>query len=88
MVVDNPAGLQVGIDCNCAYKFEAAFLQIFTDSVGEPVADRNRSSIMPLIQDCLPIGIRPNISAKAPVFLTHLLIAPGIVDYSLNFAPG
>ena len=86
VVVDDPAGLQVGVDRDRAYILEAAFFQVFADPVGQAVADRDRPDIMSLIQDGFPVGIRPDIIAKAPKFLPYLLIAPGIVDHSPDLA--
>ena len=47
VVVDDPAGLQVGVDRHRAHILEAALLQVFTDLVREAITDRDRSDVMP-----------------------------------------
>ena len=81
VVVNNPASLQMGVNCDRADILEAAFFQVFADPVGQAVADRDRTGVMPVIQDGFPAGIRPDIIAKAPMFLPYFPIAPGIVDH-------
>ena len=46
VVIDDPAGLQVGIDRDRADIFEAAFLQIPADLIRQAVADWDRSGVM------------------------------------------
>ena len=86
VVVYNPAGLQMGVDRNCADILEAAFLQILTDLVGQTVTDRDRPCIMPLIEDCFTAGIRPDVVTETAILLPHFLITPCIIDYRMHFA--
>ena len=86
VVVDDPAGLQMGVDRDRAHILETALFQVFADPVGQTVADRDRTHVMSLIQDGFAVGIRPNIIAKAPIFLLYLPVAPGVVDHCLDLA--
>ena len=49
VVIDDPAGLQVGVYRYRSHILETALLQVFTDPVGETVADWDRSDIMSLV---------------------------------------
>ena len=86
MVVDDPAGLQMGVDRHCTHILEATLLQIFAYPLGQAVTDRDRASSMALVKDHLTIRVRPDEIAEAAVLLTHLLIAPGIVNHRLQLA--
>ena len=86
VVVNNPAGLQMRTDRHCTHILEAAFLQVFTDPVGQTIADRDHPDIVSLIQNRFSAGVGPNVIAKAAVLFAHLPVAPGIVDHRLDLA--
>ena len=86
VVVDDTAGLQVGVDRYRTHILEAALLHVFADSVGETVADRDRPDIMPLIQDRFATREAPDVIAEAAMLFAHLNIASGIVDHRLHLA--
>ena len=78
--------MQVRINCDSTHVFEAALLEILTDSVGQSVANRDRPFIMILIENRFTPGVSPDVITEAPELLPHLLVAPGVIDNSLNLA--
>ena len=89
MVVDNPAGLQMGVYRHRTQILEAALLQFFADPVGETVADRDRPDIMALVQDRLANREAPDVIAEATVSYSsgtafHLQQKESYVHYSLH----
>lgn len=80
MVFDDPAGLQVGVDCDCSHILESTLFQIPADSVGQAITDRNRSCAVSVIQDRFLISIFPKIIAEGAELRTDCLVTPGIID--------
>ena len=75
----------MGVDRHRTYVLESELLQVFADLIRKAVADRDRSDIMPLVEDRLATGEAPDVIAEAAMLLAYLLIAPGIIDHSLHF---
>ena len=86
VVVDDSAGLQVGVDRDRAHVLKAALFQILADPVRQAVADGNRAGVMSLVQDGFALGPGPDVIAEAPKFLSYLLVASGIVDHCPDLA--
>ena len=77
MVVDDSAGLKVGIDRYCSQIFKAVFLQLFGNLIRQTVADGNAAFFMTDIEDCPAAGMCPKPVAETAVFLTDYLKTPG-----------
>ena len=88
VITDNPAGLQVGIDRDRTDIFEAALLQIFADPVRKPVAHRDRSCRMSLVEDCFTAGKAPHVIAEGAELLPDFPVTPGVVDHGLHLSLG
>ena len=84
VIVDDPACLQVRVYRHCSHVLETTLLQVFTDLIGQAVADRYQAIIVTLIKDSLTAGEAPDVIAETAELLPHLLIASGIVDHSLH----
>lgn len=83
VVVDDAAGLEVGVNSDTADILKTALLHIFADSFRQAVADRNRSLGMTLIENRFSAGEAPEVVAQASEFVAQFLTAAGIVDDSL-----
>lgn len=83
VVVNDAAGLEVGVNSDTADILKTALLHIFADSFRQAVADRNRSLGMALVEDGFAAGEAPKIVTKASEFVAQFLTAAGIVDDSL-----
>ena len=83
VVVDDAAGLKMGVEGHGADVLKAPLLQIFANPFRQAVADRNLSFGMALVEDGLAAGEAPKVVTKASEFVAQFLTAAGIVDDGL-----
>lgn len=88
VIVDDAAGLQMGIYRHRAHVLKAVTLQLPGDLVGQAVADGDFSFFVSYIQDGFAPGMSPQPIAEAAVLLPDFLKAPGVVDYRLDLPAG
>ena len=85
VVIDDATGLQMGIDRHSSHVLKPALLEVFTDPVGEAVADRDSAFVMSLVQNRFAAREAPDIITEAAVLLANTLIASSIIDHSQHF---
>ena len=87
MVVDDPACLQMGINCDRPHILHPAFLQIFAHSVGQTVPRRDLASLVSGIEVRLSLCKAPDIFAERTVLVPYLLETPGIMYDRFDLSP-
>lgn len=88
MVVDDPAGLQVRVYRDRANILETTFFEILADPGGKPIADRDGTDIMTVVENGFAVGVCPDVVAKAAELFAYPLIAPGVIDHGKDLARG
>ena len=87
MVIDDSAGLQVGVYRDRTDVFETALLQVPADLIRQTVADRDRSCVVSLIEDRFSIGKAPDIIAEYSFAKENGLGGSGVFFFFLSLCP-
>ena len=88
MIVDDPAGLQMGIDRYCSQILEAVCLQLLCDLIRQAVTDRNTAVLMPHIQDRFSTRMRPEPVTEAAMFPADFPETLSVIDNRFDLSAG
>lgn len=86
VVVDDAAGLKVGVDGHGTDILKAPLLQIFAQPVRQAVADGNFPLIVTLVEDDFSVTKAPDVIGKAAELVPHFLTALSIADDGPNLS--